>query len=208
MRSLADQVETQLGSDWSLLVRQKRDHQLLVVLLERLSRDPGPDQDEVLREVCRVVFPHAFADESVLWPAVRKHLPYGETLVQQMDEERREVNELAGRLQDEDLEPTERSRLVERLHGLLLDAVRHEEEVLLPLLQSRVEEGRLRQLGFAWDVVRRAAPTRPHPVLVRHRVSNCLVLLPLTILDRSRDRRESSSRVVPDEARTALRIAS
>jgi len=154
-----------------------------------------------------MVFPHAFADESVLWPVVRKHLPYGETLVQQMDEERHEVNELVSCLQDEALEPDQRPRLVGRLTELLRDAVRHEEDVLFPPLQEQVDEGRLRQLGFAWELVRRAAPTRPHPVLLRNRVGNCLVLLPLTILDRSRDRWESS-RAVADPDAVPLRLAS
>src|SRR5690606_30214943 len=158
-------------------------------------------------EISRVVCPHAFADEAVLWPAVRKHVPYGEALLQQMEEERREVNELMGRLQDAGPDDPEWSELLDRLRGVLLDAVRHEEDVLFPLLQSRLEEGRLRQLGVAWEVVRRAAPTRPHPLLVRNRVSNCLVLLPLTILDRSRDRREVSARPAPDAA-TALPLAS
>lgn len=206
-RSVAEQDESELGGDWSLLVRQKRDHELLAALLERVSPTPGPDQDDVLREVCRMVFPHAFADESVLWPVVRKQLPYGETLVQQMDEERREVNELVGCLQDEALEPDQRPRLVGRLMELLRDAIRYEEDVLFPLLQEQVEEGRLRQLGFAWELVRRAAPTRPHPVLVRSRVGNCLVLLPLTILDRSRDRWENS-RAVADPDDVSLRLAS
>lgn len=208
MRSLADQDETQLGGVRSLLVRQQRDHQRLRALLERLTPSAGPAQDELLREIYRVVFPHVFADESVLWPVVRKELPYGETLVQQMDDERDDVNELVGRLQDEGLEVSQRSRLLDRLRKVLLEAVRHEEDVLLPALQSRVAMGRLRQLGIAWEVVRRAAPTRPHRILVRHRASNSLALLPLTLLDRSRDLLESSFPPGPHDDSTPLRVAS
>lgn len=208
LRPLLDPAEPRLGDERSLVARQQRDHEHLVVLVDWLTHSPATDQGAILREICRVVFPHAFADEAVLWPAVRKHLPYGETLVQQMNEERREMNDLACRLQEDALVDADRSTALARLREVLLDAVRHEEEVLLPLLQSRIDEGRLRQLGAAWEIVRRTAPTRPHPLLVRNRVSNCLVLLPLTLLDRTRDRKEISRRPAHGDAATALRLVS
>lgn len=37
----------------------------------------GERQDVVVRDLCRLVFTHAFAEEAVLWPAARRALPDG-----------------------------------------------------------------------------------------------------------------------------------
>jgi hypothetical protein len=43
-------------------------------------------------------------------------------------------------------------------------------------------------LGLAWLVLRRTAPTRPHPIVSRRPPGQALSALPLTVLDRTRDR--------------------
>ena len=80
MRSVAQQSVDELGGQASLLVRQRRDHAEMDVLLDRLAATSGPEQDETLRALYRLVFPHAFAEESVVWPVVRATLPDGQEL--------------------------------------------------------------------------------------------------------------------------------
>ncbi|HYG92588.1 MAG TPA: hypothetical protein VD859_03300, partial [Nocardioides sp.] len=75
MRSLADQTDDELGGRWSVLVRQKRDHVRLDRLLEQVQTTSGEEQEAVLHRIARLVFPHAFAEESVLWPQLRRVLP-------------------------------------------------------------------------------------------------------------------------------------
>jgi len=58
-----------------------------------------------------------------------------------------------------------RAGLLERLIEVLRQDVRDEEDALLPRLQDRLDQRRLRRLGVAWELVRRTAPTRPHPVV-------------------------------------------
>jgi hypothetical protein len=48
----------------------------------------------------------------------------------------------------------------------------------------------LRLLGLAWEVVRRIAPTRAHPIVARRPPGNVVAALPLSVIDRSRDRVE------------------
>jgi hemerythrin superfamily protein len=103
MRSLADQTETQLGGRWSILTRQKRDHVRLDELLDQLQSSRRDDQDPVLNRVCRLVFRHAFAEETVLWPELRRRLPDGHELTVQVEQEHQEVNELVASLEDTDL---------------------------------------------------------------------------------------------------------
>jgi hemerythrin superfamily protein len=188
MISLADQDTTRLGGPLSVLTRQVRDHVRLDALLERLgASSAGAEQDVVLNRIARLVFPHAFAEESVLWPELRRVLPDGEELTLRVEEEHQEVNELWTRL--EGLPATSRARreVLDRLVEVLREDVRDEEDVLLPRLQDAVGVTRLRALGVAWEAVRRTAPTRPHPVVSRRPPGNAVAALPLTVLDRTRD---------------------
>ena len=188
MTSLADQDLDQLGGPLSILTRQKRDHERLDRLLKRLAHSsPGAEEEAALHAIARLVFPHAFAEESVLWPEARRVLPDGEALTLQVEQEHQEVNELVTRLDGEGLDPSERRHLLDRLVTVLREDVRDEEDALLPGLQTQLSVRQLRRLGVAWELVRRTAPTRPHPVVSRRPPGNALAALPLTVLENLRD---------------------
>jgi hypothetical protein len=208
MRSLADQSVEELGGPWSVLARQKRDHVRLDRLLRELEGASGADQEQVLHDIARLVFPHAFAEESVLWPQLRRVLPDGEALTLQVEREHQEVNEIWVRLESGRLAATERRVAIERLVEVLREDVRDEEDELLPRLQAAVDVSRLRRLGVAWEAVRRTAPTRPHPVVSRRPPGNALAALPLTLMDRSRDVLDRAARRTPEGAAARLRSTS
>ena len=207
MRSLSEQTAAELGGTWSILNRQKRDHIRLDRLLERVVATEGVEQEVVLNQIARLVFPHAFAEESVLWPTLRRVLPDGEALTLQVEQEHQEVNELWTRLESSG-SPSERRRTIERLVEVLRQDVRDEEDELLPRLQDRVDVRRLRLLGIAWEAVRRTAPTRPHPVVSRRPPGNAVAAVPLAVMDRSRDLVDAMARRGPEGMRPALRSAS
>ena len=207
MTSLAEQNDAQLGGPLSVLVRQKRDHVALDALLHQLHSSTGTEQDEVLMRICRLVFPHAFAEEAVLWPVIRRSLSDGEALTLQVEEEHQEVNELVTRLEAGDVD-AERQALLDRLTMVLREDVRDEEDVLLPRLQQQLTPSQLRRLGLAWEVVRRIAPTRPHPTVARRPPGNALAAAPLSLLDRTRDLLDYLARRAPARAAPSLRTAS
>ena len=188
MRSVADQSVAELGGRLSVLTRQKSDHVELDRLLHRLSESSHEEQLPVLLDLYRLVFPHAFAEESVLWPVMRRVLPDGEELTLQVEQEHQEVNELVTGLEDLALGTPEREAALERLAEVLREDVRDEEDELFPRLQQRVPVAQLRLLGIAWEVVSRIAPTRAHPIVARRPPGNVIAALPLSVLDRSRDR--------------------
>jgi hypothetical protein len=80
MTSLADQTSSQLGGPRSVLTLQKRDHVELDRLLHAIDAAGGAERQELLTRLCRLVFPHAFAEESVLWPVVRRVLTAGQLI--------------------------------------------------------------------------------------------------------------------------------
>ena len=194
MTSIADQSEDQLGGALSVLVRQKRDHERLDQLLRRLDAAPLEDQPAVLAEVYRLVFPHAFAEEAVLWPALRRVSVDGDELTLDVELEHQEINELVARLDRTPLDDPTRPALLAEVVNWLRRDVRDEEDVLLPRLQEALDERQLRRLGLAWEVVRRTAPTRPHPDVSRRPPGQTASALPLTVLDHTRDLLDGAAR--------------
>jgi hypothetical protein len=187
MTSLAQQSVEEMGGTWSVLTRQKRDHMKLDELLRELEDAPEERQPELLNRIYRLVFPHAFAEEALLWPAIRKALPDGEQLTLMVEEEHQEINELVVQLEGTPLGDPARRPLLDRIIALLREDVRDEEDTLLPRLQEKLDAAELRRLGVLWEVLRRTAPTRPHPVVARRPPGNALSAAPLSLLDRSRD---------------------
>lgn len=147
VRSVADQNVSELGGRLSVLARQKKDHVALDELLLDLSATTGAAQQRVLLRIHRLVFPHAFAEEAVLWPVIRR------------------------------------------------------------ALQAALPRRRLRSLGLAWELVRRTAPTRAHPVVARRPPGNVVAAVPLSVVDRVRDLVDAAAFRAPGRAAPALRAA-
>ena len=183
---------------------QRRDHVELDRLLHRIDESSGAQRQEYLTALCRLVFPHAFAEESVLWPAIRKWVPEGEPLTLEIEREHQEINELFTELEKLPPDDPEHRKLWGRIKTLLREDVRDEEDRLLPLLQAATDRTTLIRLGWAWEAVRRTAPTRPHPVVARRPPGNVAAAAPLTVLDRARDHLDRAARRSSGRAGTAL----
>jgi hemerythrin superfamily protein len=186
-RSVAEQSEQELGGPGSVLARQRRDHVHLDRLLDELDGTTGRAQEEVLGRIDRLVFSHAFAEETVLWPVLRRVLPDGDALTRRVEEEHQEVNELVTELETLGHDDPRRAERLSRLVEVLREDVRDEEDVLLPRLQEQLDARQLRWLGVQWELTRRISPTRAHPTVSRRPPGNAISALPLTVLDRSRD---------------------
>jgi hemerythrin superfamily protein len=208
LTSVAHQPVEALGGPGSIIVRQRRDHARLRELVARIRATDGEAQDEVLTQLCRLVFPHAFAEEAVLFPAARKALPEGDPLTLDIEREHQEVNEVYSALERSRRGDPGREALIERAIALLDADVREEEDELLPRLRAAYDDRQLQRLGTTWEVVRRISPTRAHPVVSRRPPGQTLSALPLTVLDRSRDQLDRLARRAPEPAAAGSRAAS
>ncbi len=206
--SVAEQSVEALGGPASIIVRQRREHARLQELARRVRAAEGDEQDELLTELCRLVFPHAFAEEAVLFPAARKLLPAGDPLTLGIEQDHQEVDEVWSALERSRHGDPGREELLERAFALLDADVRGEEDELLPRLRAALDDRQLRRLGLAWEVVRRTSPTRAHPVVSRRPPGQTLSALPLTVLDRSRDALDRLARRAPEPVARASRTAS
>ncbi len=189
-RSVAHQSVAQMGGRTSILARQRADHERLDRLMDRARatrEEGGAEHARTLRALTRLVFTHAFAEESVLFPAARRVLPEGDPLTLHIESAHQEVDELVARLDRSSAQDPDHAELLERTFAVLDEDVRSEEDVLLPRLQELLSPQQLRLLGWQWELVRRVAPTRAHPTVSRRPPGQTLSALPLTVLDRSRD---------------------
>ncbi len=168
--SVAEQSVDELGGARSVLVRQRSDHAVLDELLHEAARTSGTEQDEVLTRLARLVFPHAYAEETVLWPVVRATLPDGEQITLRNEQEHQEINALFSDLDRTPAGP-QRDELLRRTADVLRQDARDEEDLILPRLQATVSAAQLRRLGRTWKLVRRAAPTRPHDLQHTYRAT-------------------------------------
>jgi hypothetical protein len=187
MRSIAEQEVAELGGPRSVLSRQKRDHIKLHRLLAELRTCTPERSGPLLISIYRLVFPHAFAEEVVLFPAIRRALPDGEALTLEVEREHQAINELVTRLEAAPRGSSEWQAVLDQVVALLQQDVRDEEDTLLPRLQRALTPGELRFLGTQWAFVRAIAPTRCHPIVSRRPPGNVMSALPLSVLDRARD---------------------
>jgi hemerythrin superfamily protein len=191
--TIADQSVQQLGGAGSVLSRQRRDHVRLDELIQRFGTASRRDQPGVLREISNLVFSHAFAEEVVLWPAVRRLVPGGAALTARIEGEHQEINGLAAELERMTPDDPQWDARTARAFEVMREDVRDEEDMVLPALQAHADAGQLRRLGTAWEIVRRMAPTRPHPAVARRPPDNALRSVPLSVFDRVRDALDTPS---------------
>jgi hypothetical protein len=208
MKSIAEQSVRELGGPGSVLTRLRREHVALDQMLQRLPAVSEQEQEELLTRLWRLVYPHAFGEEVVVWPAVRRFVRDGHELTLEVERGEQELNELASDLERTAPGDPRRTGLISELVNNLRNDVRLEEDVVLPRLQAAATPRLLRRLGLAWEVVRRTAPTRPHPVASRRPPGNVLAALPLSVLDRSRDRLDGVARRTTGHTASATRVAS
>lgn len=187
-QTIKEQTAEQLGGPSSVLARQRRDHAEMDRLMDRYSTlADGADRERVLQETVQLVFSHAFAEETVLWPAVRRSVEDGHELTLRVEEEHQQINDLVADIERLSPDSPEREEKVQRVFALIRQDIRDEEDLVLPRLQQALPAAQLRRLGTAWDTVRRSAPTHPHPVIPRRPPGNAVLGVPLGLYDRMRD---------------------
>ncbi len=182
-----------LGGGGSILMRQRRDHARLDAMMNRWS-DGGATDDErdaLWRDIVQLVFSHAFAEETVLWPVLRRVAPHGEELTGRVEAEHQAINDLIARVEKSPDDPR-RAEWIQEAFALIRQDIRDEEDELLPRLRAAFGDRRLRSIGAAWEAVRATAPTRPHPGVPRRPPGNALRGVPLSVFDRLRDRAPGS----------------
>ncbi|HWE56477.1 MAG TPA: hemerythrin domain-containing protein [Acidimicrobiales bacterium] len=173
----------------------REDHRYSEELLIRIEAPEGQahfdesGRQDVLQRLTSHASRHEAAEEMVLWPAVRRRLADGDqiadlALEQELDA-RRQLDLL--KFVREPATFLEQSR---RLHELMGDHSRYEEEVVLPALRRVTTRVWATSRGLAYRAAWRSGPTRPHPHGPVRPLGLATIGAPAVIVDHLRDRRK------------------
>lgn len=140
------------------------DHREVENLFQQIENAEDPDQvrqlaDTAIAELVR----HSVAEEQYLYPALREHLPDGNSIADHELTEHAEAEQIMKSLEGTDgSDPEFRSKL-----DSLMNDIRHhvqdEEQDALPRLADACPHDQLVELGVKVQQAKESAPTRPHP---------------------------------------------
>jgi hemerythrin superfamily protein len=137
-KTIKDQTVEELGGSSSILVRQRREHREMDELIDQyLTLDDLQRRERVLKQIVQLVFSHAFAEETVLWPAVRASVPDGEELTARVEQEHQQINDLVADVERLPAGDAGREDKVRRAFALIRQDIRDEEDLLLPGCRTR-----------------------------------------------------------------------
>ncbi len=139
--------------------------------------------DVLIAELVR----HSVAEETVVYPVMRRTLPDGDSAVEHDLKEHAELEHLLSDLAAAD--PAEGSFVtcVEELQSQLEHHIEDEESGQFPALRENVADDELRQMADGVEAIKAVAPTRPHPDAPDNPLFHLTVGPGVGMVDRLRD---------------------
>ena len=135
-------------------------------VMELVGQIPGADpkqRRDMAETVIAELMRHSVAEEMYVYPAMREHLPDGESSVQHDIDEHQQLVEVMKELEDVDAADPRFLETLGRLERVLRDHVSDEERDQFPELRARLSREQLVEIGKKVAAAKKAAPTRPHP---------------------------------------------
>ncbi len=162
-------------------------HEVLALVGQIPTADPAQRRDmadTVIAELMR----HSVAEEMYVYPAMRDHLPDGDSKVQHDIEEHQQLEEVMKELEGIDAADPRFLEALGRLEAVLRDHISDEESEQFPVLRARLSSEQLLELGRKVETAKKAAPTRPHPAAPHSALFHKLVGPGVGMVDRLRDK--------------------
>lgn len=165
------------------------DHREAEELIGRILADnDAVDRRETADQLIAELVRHAVAEEMFVYPAMRKHLPRGDEVVEHDIQEHQELEELMKQLEAVDANDVRFLELVRDLQRVLHDHVRDEETAQFPRLRAHLPREELVGLAEKVEAAKKVAPTRPHPEAPNSPLFHFLAGPGVGFIDRLRDR--------------------
>ncbi|HEV7204736.1 MAG TPA: hemerythrin domain-containing protein [Jatrophihabitans sp.] len=140
------------------------DHHSVLNLIAEIPTTSDPAEkraiaDIVIAEIVR----HSVAEEMHVYPAIRKHLPDGESKVEHDVQEHKELEATLKQLEGADASEPGFAELVSDVERQLRHHASEEEKTQFPELRQHLPAEELQRLGKQVELAEQIAPTRPHP---------------------------------------------
>lgn len=150
------------------------------------AADPG-ERRQIADEIAIELVRHSVAEEQHLYPAVRAHVPDGDTIADRELSDHAEVENLLKELEKTDADSEDFAALTGQLIRTVNAHVKDEEHALFPALAGHASPADLHRLGEQVQSAKDRAPTRPHPAAPDRPPLNKLLGPGAGLVDRIRD---------------------
>ncbi|HEX2117841.1 MAG TPA: hemerythrin domain-containing protein [Acidimicrobiales bacterium] len=163
------------------------DHAEVEQMFRQVESMPESDsRNQLVADIVRELSVHAAIEEQILYPAMRKALPDGDTLVHEAIEEHQQVKEVLSAIERAG-SPSERDPLLVQLMGNVRHHVDEEETELFPKLRASIGQEELRTMGAELAKAKKMAPTHPHPNAPNTPPGNVVGGAAAALIDKARD---------------------
>jgi hemerythrin superfamily protein len=164
------------------------DHQEVLDLLIQIPGAEPAQRRDMADTIIAELMRHSVAEEMYVYPAMREHLPDGDSEVQHDIEEHQQLVEVMKELEDVDASDVRFLETLGRLEALLRDHVADEERDQFPQLRAQLSREQLVEIGAKVETAKKAAPTRPHPSAPHSALFHKTVGPGVGMVDRLRDK--------------------
>ena len=163
------------------------DHGEVEEMFRLLEGSVSPETyQEQVEGVIRELSVHAAIEEQILYPAMRKALPDGETLVQEAIDEHQQVKETLASIEETE-DPDEQRKLLLELMVDVRHHVKEEETELFPKLRASIGTDELREMGSKLAAAKKTAPPQPPPKAPNTPPGNIVGGAAAAVMDKARD---------------------
>ncbi|MDG4857000.1 hemerythrin domain-containing protein [Streptomyces sp. T-3] len=178
-----------MGHQGNVIAELTTDHREVEDMFAQLDKTPSgsADRKSVVDDLTIELVRHSVAEEVHLYPAVREHVPGGETLADREIEDHARVEKLLKRLEGRDAGAADFDQLVATLRTEVTAHIHDEEENLFPRLIQACDARFLDDLGDRIRSAKKTAPTRPHPSAPSTPPANKILAPGMGLVDRVRD---------------------
>ncbi len=188
-RSDSSTVDGDFSTEQDVVDVLMADHAEVAALLAEVFDSTDPHRrrelaDQLLAELVR----HSVAEEMVVYPAIRDHLPGGKDITAQDAAEHKELEAVMRRLERTDSSDHDFHSVVRQLQRLFSQHVRDEEDQQLPQLRAHLSRKQLVSLAGRVQAAKKVAPTRPHPGAPNAELFHKTVGAGVGLVDRLRDK--------------------
>ncbi|MEU7062426.1 hemerythrin domain-containing protein [Streptomyces sp. NPDC046161] len=178
-----------MGHGGDVIAELTTDHEEVEELFTNIQELPPGDArrkhyaEQAIMELVR----HSVAEESYLYPAVREHLPQGDSIADKELEDHAMAERTMKDLEGCEADDPRFDALMTKLMAEIRAHVADEENNLFPQLRAACTPDMLNKLGDKVRQAKKTAPTRPHPAAPDKPPANKLLAPGVGMVDRLRD---------------------
>ncbi|MEU7057992.1 hemerythrin domain-containing protein [Streptomyces sp. NPDC046197] len=178
-----------MGHGGDVIQELTTDHREVEEIFAQIEALPTGDKrrKDLAEQATIELVRHSVAEEMYLYPAVRHHLPDGDSIADREIEDHSEAERTMKELEDCSAGEARFDQLIGRLMREIREHVTDEEQNLFPQLRQAAGADALEDLGEKVRRAKKVAPTRPHPAAPDTPPANKLLAPGAGLVDRIRD---------------------